>query len=185
MDLNDFNGVQKFTKAKGFRSLIEKNRAKACTYTGKLKGDNDSLVAVTGCAQNNRKEKMYVTMLSSNHSQTTSFFTIDSKGKIEEIKFDGLKDVVVDGDDEEYETKTNGQDYSNGPKDIPKVNYSGTAFPLAMKVNLAFGYDKSIKDKLGKGAEKWIMEVYTHMQILFRHKSLKTKIILEVILQVI
>ena len=113
------------------------------------------------------------------NSPTQSLLTIDSKGNVEEQKRDGLRDVVIyeeEEDEEDELTDMLGRRNGRLSKEII------TDFPKVLKMKVAFGYDKSVKDKLKTKAEiyQWILKVFAHMKVYYLHNTLQTRIILEV-----
>ena len=69
------------------------------------------------------------------------------------------------------------QDYQ-----LERATSGSSTFPKELKLNIAFGVDKSIKEVLGSedAVENWVASVMCDMQTFYIHPSLKTKILLEV-----
>jgi hypothetical protein len=166
-----------------------------CTYIGSLKGDKGSVISATGCSNLHKiqfsndtrkriiprkRRKMQFTMFSSSTNSTK--FVVDEYGKMYEIEPDGLSDVHIEDNEipgyrlfKKHELEREIQD------DLIK----DTNFPRRLYINIAYGYDKSVKEYFSKlyspkeantKAEEWIEDIHTHMQSYYLLNTLKTRI---------
>ena len=157
----------------------------SCTYIGRLKGDANSVVAVSGCLHIDKnipenKKKMQLTIFSNKTNSTK--FVIDKFGNMTEVKPDGLTDILIK--DEEYPNHPSSASYRRSNMLPQNEN-----FPKEINVHIAFGYDKSVKDyfeevySVKDAIEKvgeWISDIHIHMQSYYHLSSLRTKINLKV-----
>ena len=84
-----------------------------------------------------------------------------------------------------------GDEYINDEEVIKAANAEPAVLPKKLKAVIKFGYDKALKDWLrdfrdhwkrkGETFEEYIESVFTVTQVYWRHPSLTTEVIFEVI----
>ena len=165
------------------------------TFIGSLKGDKESVISVTGELDLDKiqfsndtfkriiprkRRKMQFTMFSSSTNSTK--FVVDQHGKMYEIEPDGLTDIHIE------ENRIPGYRLFNKhelEREVSDDLIKDKTFPKQLYINLAYGYDKSVKEYFSKlyspkeantKTEEWIEDIHTHMQSYYRLNTLKTKI---------
>ena len=84
-----------------------------------------------------------------------------------------------------------GDEYINDEEEIKAASAEPAVLPKKLKAVIRFGYDKALKDWLrdfrdhwkrkGETFEEYIESVFTVTQVYWRHPSLTTEVIFEVI----
>ena len=165
------------------------------TFIGSLKGDKESVISVTGCLDLHKiqfsndtlkgiiprkRRKMQFTMFSSSTNSTK--FVVDERGKMYEIEPDGLTDIHIEDKVIPGYRLFNQHEME---REVPDDLIKDTNFPKRLYINIAYGYDKSVKEYFSKlyspkeantKAEEWIEDIHTHMQSYYKLNTLKTKI---------
>jgi len=153
---------------------VNANSAKICSYTGHLRNDPSSRVAVTGC-MNTPGDQMEVTMIS--HSNVNKMFLVDFDGnaKVIENPFEKQRSIAIDHD----------SNNSTSQRKSDAINsHTRKSIPRKLKATIKFGYEDGMKMALeqeGTTFDKWIANVVPHAQVHFQHPSLGTEIELEVL----
>jgi len=166
------NGKRDYMDLTPFR--VNANSAKICSYTGHLRNDPSSRVAVTGC-MNTPGDQMEVTMIS--HSNINQMFLVDFDGNAEVIDnpFEKQRSKVIDH-------KSNN---STSQKESNSINsHTRKSIPRKLKATIKFGYEDGMKMALqreGTTFDEWIAYVLPHAQTRFQHPSLGTEIEFEVL----
>lgn len=178
----------------GYRSL-----ALPRTFIGEIKGDNNSIVSATGQLSGDGinipspsdviseqkiprdKTKMQLTIF--NNSTSASKVVIDQAGKLHRVEPDHLTDILIDDQSEEENAYQ---------MDMLKTTFAKSIiedFPTEIEINVAFGYDKSVKEYFEEyyspssanvELNNWIEDIHTHIQAYYKLKTLKTQVHLKV-----
>jgi len=166
------NGNQDDLVLEPFR--VNANSAKICSYTGHLRNDPSSRVAVTGC-MTTPGDQMEVTMIS--HSNINKMFLVDFDGNAEVIEnpFEKQRSIVKELD----------SNNSTSQRESDAINsHTRKSIPRKMKATIKFGYEDGMKMALqreGTTFDEWIYNVVPHAQVHFQHPSLGTEIEFEVL----
>ena len=180
------NGIQDDLELSHFK--MNSISSARCSYTGQLRNDPSSTVAVTGCLDK-AGDEMEVTMISNNNINKMFLVDFDGNVKVIENPFeDGTKKSVarrVDRNDDEW--RQNGDEMINDEEEafVRSAQASvGGSIPAKIKATVKFGYEDGMKaalEKHGRNFDDWIADVFTHAQVHFRHSSsLGTQIEFEV-----
>ena len=188
-------GLQFETQLEHLEVTNQKSVQNPRTFIGSLKGDKESVISVTGELDLDKiqfsndtfksiiprkRRKMQFTMFSSSTNSTK--FVVDQHGKMYEIEPDGLTDIHIE------ENRIPGYRLFNKhelEREVSDDLIKDKTFPKQLYINLAYGYDKSVKEYFSKlyspkeantKTEEWIEDIHTHMQSYYRLNTLKTKI---------
>ena len=152
---------------------VNANSAKICSYTGHLRNDPSSRVAVTGC-MNTPGDQMEVTMISNSNINKMFLVNFDGNAEIIRNPFEKQQSRVLDHDNNN----------STCQRESDAINsHMRKSIPRKLKATIKFGYEDGMKMALqreGTTFDKWIANVVPHAQIHFRHPSLGTEIEFEV-----
>lgn len=199
MNFKPFKAGSSSRSNNGYRRL-----ALPRTFIGKIKGDNNSIVSATGELSNDRinipspsdvtsgqkiprsKTKMQLTIF--NNSTRASKVVIDQAGKLHRVEPDYLTDILIDDQAEEEDD----EEENAYQMDILKRTFDNLKikdFPTEIEINIAFGYDKSIKEYFEEyyspssanvELKNWMEDIHTHIQAYYKLRTLKTKVHLKV-----
>ena len=176
------NGVQDEMDLTHYR--LHADSTTRCSYTGQLRGDRSSSVAVTGCL-NEPGDRMEVTLISENN--INKIFTVDFDGNTELIKnpFEDGRQISIakpanhnDGGFHEQMDEVVNDELEEQIKRAQE-----TPIPSKLKATIKFGYESGLKSALdaqGTTFDNWIADVFPHTQAHFRHSCLGTQIEFEV-----
>ena len=162
--------------------------ATTCSYTGQLRSDASSSVAVTGCL-NKPGDRMEVTLISKNNINKMFAVDFDGNADVIENPFEGGKQTSVrrtDRKDEGWQQKggQTGDELVNADEEKAVQRAPVRSIPTKLKATLQLGYEDGLKSALeseGTNFDDWIAEAFPHMQAHFRHsESLGTQIEFEV-----
>ena len=163
------------------------DHTRVCNYLGYLKNERDSVVAVTGCAdEKNPEGKIFITLIS-NRSRYQKSFSLDLSGNVESIQRmeDDSRDSLFTGylEPRNANTFVEGDEIGDNDAEIIAQNTvigGGTSIPYAIKAKLELGIDESAKDTIAKRfnttVDAWLSEVLTHVQAHYRHPTLRHRI---------
>ena len=199
-------GLQFETQLEHFEATNQKplRNKNPRTYIGSLKGDKESVISVTGSLDLDKiqfsndtlngiiprkRRKMQFTMFSSSTKSTK--FVVNEHGKMYEIESEGLTNIHIEDKQIPGYRLFNKHEME---REVPDELIKDTNFPKRLYINIAYGYDKSVKEYFSElyslkeantKAEEWIEDIHTHMQSYYMLNTLKTKINFNVSINVI
>ena len=159
-------------------------RTEKCHFFGHLEGEPEACIALTGCPGSDDLE---LTILSK-HS-TDTMFKWNKNGEVQVIESKAHGSYLVRRDQKnraqvEDDEMVN-SNIEEAESEIEKNCDDGGCEPLpeTMLLSLRFGYDEGFLDKTGShdNAEAYIHSTMPHVQALYCHSSLGTKIQLEIV----
>ena len=104
-----------------------------------------------------------------------SVYRLNSIGEVIKVAGDTLFDAVSDP----HDIQSASLEERNGGYRKLSIN---NKLPARINVTVGFGYDKSVKEKIGNksSVKTWLEETFIHMTTYYQHPSLQTKIELKV-----
>jgi len=149
----------------------------SCLFRGKLEGDLDSEVSVSGCHNNNETMVSIASSLLSNGF--AELIIVDGNTK-------NMESANIFGETDEEESMENSTpDYIDPPADPFEWTVSPWSGPLPSTVSLKTNikYDNSLLEHFGYSHERtknWLNQVVQLAKPMMRHNSLTIKVALEI-----
>ena len=187
------DGENTTTNLSFFEAFPNSLGSKSCQYIGNLNNDPEkSVISASGClhlkSENNNSsdepsdENQIHFTLFSEKLPYRRFFTLDEKGEVKEVESDGLDDATMEFEKEYLEpSNLNSSSYKledaiDYQEDVTKQMNQD------IKLNIAFGVDKSVQEYLGshEAIQNWVSNVMVHMQAFYYHPTFKTRLRFEV-----
>ena len=186
------DGENTTTNLSFFEAFPNSPGSKPCQYIGNLNNDpENSVISVSGClhlkSDNNDpsqgpsdKNQMHFTLFSEKLPYQR-FFTLDEKGEVKEMESDGLDDATMEFE-KQYLEPSNLNSSSSKLEDSFDYQEANRQMSQEIKLNIAFGVDKSIQEYLGshEAIQNWVGSVMVHMQAFYYHPSFKVRLRFEV-----